>query len=95
MKAVELRQAFMFWKCRRKFAARSGAVQQIIDAPGERKKPGGRGRIRTCDPCLKRALLYQLSYAPNSLPDLLAVYHSNAESGIRKVVAAEWTAAQF
>jgi len=29
------------------------------------------------------------------LPDLLAVYHSNAESGIRKVVAAEWTAAQF
>jgi hypothetical protein len=25
---------------------------------------GERGRIRTCDPCLKRALLYQLSYAP-------------------------------
>ncbi len=24
------------------------------------------GRIRTCDPCLKRALLYQLSYAPTS-----------------------------
>jgi hypothetical protein len=27
-------------------------------------KHGERGRIRTCDPCLKRALLYQLSYAP-------------------------------
>ena len=31
---------------------------------------GERGRIRTCDPCLKRALLYQLSYAPT-----LAVHH--------------------
>ena len=30
------------------------------------EKYGERGRIRTCDPCLKRALLYQLSYAPNS-----------------------------
>ena len=28
------------------------------------EKYGERGRIRTCDPCLKRALLYQLSYAP-------------------------------
>ena len=28
---------------------------------------GERGRIRTCDPCLKRALLYHLSYAPNIL----------------------------
>jgi hypothetical protein len=28
---------------------------------------GERGRIRTCDPCLKRALLYQLSYAPTLL----------------------------
>ena len=28
-------------------------------------KLGERGRIRTCDPCLKRALLYQLSYAPS------------------------------
>ena len=28
------------------------------------EKSGERGRIRTCDPCLKRALLYQLSYAP-------------------------------
>jgi hypothetical protein len=26
---------------------------------------GERGRIRTCDPCLKRALLYHLSYAPH------------------------------
>jgi hypothetical protein len=25
---------------------------------------GERGRTRTYDPCLKRALLYQLSYAP-------------------------------
>ena len=31
----------------------------------ERKRVDGeRGRTRTCDPCLKRALLYQLSYAP-------------------------------
>jgi hypothetical protein len=28
---------------------------------------GERGRIRTCDPRLKRALLYQLSYAPTPL----------------------------
>src|SRR5215471_4175910 len=28
------------------------------------EKTGERGRTRTCDPCLKRALLYQLSYAP-------------------------------
>src|SRR5215831_20846407 len=27
---------------------------------------GERGRTRTCDPCLKRALLYQLSYAPST-----------------------------
>jgi hypothetical protein len=32
---------------------------------------GERGRTRTCDPCLKRALLYQLSYAPNMLKRLL------------------------
>ena len=31
------------------------------------EKSGERGRIRTCDPCLKRALLYQLSYAPTFL----------------------------
>ena len=31
------------------------------------KRLGERGRIRTCDPCLKRALLYQLSYAPTLL----------------------------
>ena len=30
------------------------------------KANGERGRTRTCDPCLKRALLYQLSYAPIS-----------------------------
>jgi hypothetical protein len=36
-------------------------------------KPGERGRIRTCDPCLKRALLYQLSYAPS--PSSKLVYH--------------------
>jgi hypothetical protein len=28
---------------------------------------GERGRIRTCDPRLKRALLYHLSYAPTLL----------------------------
>jgi hypothetical protein len=31
---------------------------QLVETSGER------GRIRTCDPLLKRALLYQLSYAP-------------------------------
>ena len=31
---------------------------------------GERGRTRTCDPCLKRALLYQLSYAPAPLHDI-------------------------
>ena len=28
---------------------------------------GERGRTRTFDPCLKRALLYQLSYAPTHI----------------------------
>jgi hypothetical protein len=33
-------------------------------------KYGERGRNRTCDPCIKSALLYRLSYAlsPNSKP---------------------------
>jgi hypothetical protein len=31
-------------------------------------KVGERGRNRTCDPRLKRALLYQLSYAPHQFP---------------------------
>ena len=31
---------------------------------------GERGRIRTCDPRLKRALLYHLSYAPT-----ISIYH--------------------
>ena len=34
-------------------------------------KIGERGRIRTCDPRLKRALLYHLSYAPTLLKTLL------------------------
>ena len=34
----------------------------------EVKSDGERGRTRTCDPCLKRALLYQLSYAPAWIP---------------------------
>jgi hypothetical protein len=38
---------------------------QLIELLGER------GRTRTCDPCLKRALLYQLSYAPISFKILL------------------------
>ena len=33
-------------------------------AAGPASRSGERGRIRTFDPCLKRALLYQLSYAP-------------------------------
>jgi hypothetical protein len=32
---------------------------------------GERGRTRTCDPCLKRALLYQLSYAPTPFQSTL------------------------
>ena len=37
---------------------------------------GERGRIRTCDPCLKRALLYHLSYAP-----AFAVKHFRSSAG--------------
>src|SRR5205823_7589015 len=40
---------------------------QVIESFGER------GRIRTCDPCLKRALLYQLSYAPHKLQNATVV----------------------
>src|SRR5580704_15695130 len=38
----------------------TGEISETVGRSGER------GRIRTCDPCLKRALLYQLSYAPIS-----------------------------
>ena len=54
------------------------SAEPVRNGTSERKSEsrtlnlGERGRIRTCDPCLKRALLYQLSYAPhlcsNSLP---------------------------
>jgi hypothetical protein len=37
---------------------------------------GERGRIRTCDPRLKRALLYQLSYAPTLLQSITANLYS-------------------
>jgi hypothetical protein len=40
--------------------AKTGTLQQQHCLPNF----GERGRIRTFDPCLKRALLYQLSYAP-------------------------------
>ena len=33
-----------------------------------KKKSGGLGGTRTHDQCLKRALLYQLSYQPGGLP---------------------------
>ena len=39
----------------------------------KRERNGERGRTRTFDPCLKRALLYQLSYAPS--PVFSLVYH--------------------
>jgi hypothetical protein len=38
-------------------------IEYKIDEP----KFGERGRIRTCDPRLKRALLYHLSYAPSPI----------------------------
>ncbi len=44
----------------------SGAKAEGIPAASRLLIFGERGRIRTCDPCLKRALLYQLSYAPNA-----------------------------
>ena len=47
-------------------------------------KPGERGRIRTCDPCLKRALLYQLSYAPIIL-HLNNLAKTNNKSGCTSV----------
>ena len=37
---------------------------------------GERGWTRTIDPCLKRALLCQLSYAPTLLP----IYHKGKSS---------------
>src|SRR4051794_24267811 len=41
---------------------------------------GERGRIRTCDPRLKRALLYQLSYAPtdSNLPCIQSIKSAQA-----------------
>ena len=42
---------------------------------------GERGRTRTCDPCLKRALLYQLSYAPTylTIPQLSSLFSMTYE----------------
>ena len=39
----------------------------VMQSNEPKRVPGERGRTRTCDPCLKRALLYQLSYAPTFL----------------------------
>ncbi len=38
---------------------------------------GERGRIRTCDPRLKRALLYHLSYAPSPISNLTHFPHES------------------
>ncbi len=57
-------------RCR---AAGSAALNLTISRKAVRKA-GECGRIRTCDPCLKRALLYQLSYAPT----LDLIYHTKS-----------------
>jgi hypothetical protein len=46
-------------QCRLKIELRA-EIPSAFEGP----ETGERGRTRTCDPCLKRALLYQLSYAP-------------------------------
>jgi hypothetical protein len=51
------------------------AWNEFVASPGKRVKTGERGRIRTCDPCLKRALLYHLSYAPILLKLLVYPVH--------------------
>jgi hypothetical protein len=35
------------------------------------ERPGGRTRARTWDPMIKSHLLYQLSYAPGTSPEIL------------------------
>jgi hypothetical protein len=45
---------------------------------------GERGRIRTCDPCLKRALLYQLSYAPTQCPFIISASRPDTGDGWRE-----------
>src|SRR5271157_4654838 len=52
----------LFW-AQRQWQGTAGA-SVVLEATEEQRDDGERGRIRTCDPCLKRALLYQLSYAP-------------------------------
>src|SRR5512146_1152930 len=54
------------------------------------KTDGECGRIRTCDPCLKRALLYQLSYAPigDSLNFTIPLIPISSHRGRECVVAA-------
>jgi hypothetical protein len=49
-------------------------------------KHGERGRIRTCDPCLKRALLYQLSYAPAFYNQALAAAASDAWERMETII---------
>jgi hypothetical protein len=47
-------------------------AQYLGGGLGEAVKSGERGWTRTSDPCLKRALLYQLSYAP-ALPQYYCI----------------------
>src|ERR1700676_2752902 len=43
-----------------------GTKPRLMQSNDPKRVIGERGRTRTCDPCLKRSLLYQLSYAPTS-----------------------------
>jgi hypothetical protein len=58
------------------------AGEEVLRECAGAVKIGERGRIRTCDPCLKRALLYQLSYAPACF-DLINLTQSKALSLLR------------
>ena len=54
---------------------------------------GERGRARTFDPCLKRALLYQLSYAPHLCNQALAEIawvHSGPSGFLSTGTASAW-----
>ena len=57
-----------------------------VQVQSSQRITGERGRIRTCDPCLKRALLYHLSYAPTLQSKALTAVISDARERMGTII---------
>ena len=67
-------------------------IPGLMQSNEPKRNHGERGRIRTCDPCLKRALLYQLSYAPAR--EMPALRGRDAKQG-SELSAVSWSAPRY